>query len=370
MIVADIEKIVETWAPKRIAWERDNPGLQFGDPSKKVSSILLALDATKEVALEAIRLRVDLVLTHHPLFFRPLSSLTYESATGRVALPLIEKKIALYSAHTNLDFTRGGVSWTLAEHLGLQSPSFLTAIEPQSAKVVVFVPSSHTEAVLRAMSDAGAGIIGNYSECSFVTEGSGTFLGNEEANPSVGKKGRREWIPEQKLEMVVPRSSIRAVVDAMLAVHPYEEPAYDVYPMLNPESAFGMGVIGSLKESLSVSAFLTHVKRTLGAQGLRYVKGKSRSIRTVAVCGGGGADLAREALRRGADAYVTADVKYHAFQELTGSLLLVDAGHWETERLVLEELRKRLLAAADERKSKISVHLSKVSQNPIQYFYS
>jgi len=363
MTIKEIEQIVEAWAPTWTAWERDNVGLQIGDRTRKISKVLVALDVTEQVVLEARSAKVDLIVSHHPLLFRPQSSVTSASAVGRMLLKLAESKIAVYSAHTNLDFTRHGVSFALAGALGLRNIGFLSPLKGTLAKVVVFVPAPYADRVADAMSSAGAGVIGDYGACSFRTEGTGTFRGSARTKPFVGKAGNLERVDEVRLEMVAPRARTQAVVAAMKRAHPYEEAAYDLYHLDNEDPNYGMGAVGSLSAAQSLKSFLKRTKRVLHAEALRYSGDLRKQVKRVAVCGGSGSDLLSSAADAGADVFVTADVRYHAFHE-AGNIALVDAGHWETEQLILEPLAVRLRQAATKMKKRLDVSVTKYSTNP------
>lgn len=366
MTVKDIEDIMEQWAPRWIAWERDNVGLQVGDRSAPVRRILLCLDVTEEVVAEAVSLKADLVISHHPLLFRPATSVTSSDAVGRLILKLARNGIAVYSAHTNLDFTQDGVSVTLARTLGLHNIRFLTPLRGFHAKIAVFVPAQSVQAVLDAMAAAGAGIIGDYSHCSFQINGQGTFLGSEKSQPTVGTKGKLESVAEVRLEMILPRTKVAAVTDAMKSAHPYEEVAYDVYPLDNESVEFGMGAVGELKAAVPLRTFLNHIRKALNAEGLRVSGNPTKRVKTVAVCGGSGSDLIHQAIRAKADAYVTADIRYHAFHD-AGDIALIDAGHWETEVPVLSAIRSRLTEAFDRRRKQIQVSITKHKTSPIHF---
>ncbi|HEY6950903.1 MAG TPA: Nif3-like dinuclear metal center hexameric protein [Bacteroidota bacterium] len=366
MTVEEIGHIIEDWAPKWTAWEKDNVGLQVGHRTRRVSRILIALDLTKEVVNEAIKKQVDLIITHHPPLFRPLSSLTDSDQTGKLILALAEHSIAVYSAHTNLDFTRNGVSFTLAQILGLQKIRFLSPLAGTLSKIVVFVPSTHVEMIAQEMSAAGAGVIGQYDACSFRIEGTGTFRGNSESKPFLGRKTEFERVREVRLEMVAPTASVDEVVEGIRKVHPYEEVAYDVYPLKTPSTNFGMGAIGVLKREVTLESFLRGCKRSLSAQSLRFTGRLREKIRTVAVCGGSGSDLLGAALSAHADVFVTADVRYHTFHSAQGRIALVDAGHWETEHSILQPLQNRLKEAVQRSTQRVSVMMTQLSTNPVR----
>jgi len=239
MTVKDIHKILARWAPKDIAWERDNVGLQVGDMDAEVTGILVALDCTERVVREAKKRNANLIVTHHPLLFRPPKSITPGDSVGRCIRALVADNVALYSAHTNLDFTRGGVSFALAGALGLREVDFLHKPYRVQKKIVTFVPEEHVAKVRDAMAEAGAGVIGNYDHCSFGTIGAGSFRGNDAATPVKGERGRLEQISEVRLEMLVNQWDVSNVVRAMHAAHPYEEVAYDVYALENESKEYG-----------------------------------------------------------------------------------------------------------------------------------
>ena len=364
MTIADIITMMETWAPPWTAWDRDNVGLQVGDASRPVRRIGVTLDITHEVIDEAIRRKTDLLISHHPLFFRMPRSITATDRIGALALRLIEHHIALYSSHTNLDSTAGGVNSRLAEALGLANVRFLAPLEGVVVKLAVFVPTGHADSIHRAMSDSGAGIVGRYSACTFNTPGIGTFKGGHGTNPAIGTAGRLETAEEIRVETVVPRAILERVIAAIRKVHPYEEMAYDVYPVSNPDPTYGLGAIGTLARPLALTSFLQRVKRATGARHLR-VSGTPSRVRTVAVCGGSGADLIGRARAAGADVFVTADVKYHAHQESSQRFAIVDAGHWETEHLVLPAIAHRVRETLKRRRVNGHVYITRVNTNPM-----
>jgi dinuclear metal center YbgI/SA1388 family protein len=337
-----IIKIIEDWAPKAIAWEKDNVGLQVGSLRREVKNILLCLDVDEKVVSEANRKNCNLIISHHPLLFRSLKKLDVANdKKSRIIEKLIKTDITLYSAHTNLDFTKNGVSFQLAKKLNLSNQKFLINLSSNQSKLVVFVPLAYADKVANAMHNAGAGIIGEYSNCSFRTLGTGVFRGLEKSNPRFGVKGKIENVEEVKLEVLVNSFDLKRIVAEMKKVHPYEEVAYDVYPIANENINYGMGVIGEMEKELSEKEFLVHVSRSLKIKNLRFTRGTKSKIKKVAVCGGSGSDLLEAAIRNNADAFVTADIKYHTFQDAENEILLIDAGHFETEIPVLDELKKQ-----------------------------
>lgn len=365
--VRDILHFFDRWAPREIAWEGDNTGLQIGDPGERVRGILLALDATEAVAQEAVRRKANLLVTHHPLLFHPLRSVTPENATGRTVRFLLRSGLNVYSAHTNLDFTRGGTSFALGDRLDLRGMTFLSFPYRLAAKVVTFAPAESVEAIAAAMAAAGAGQIGNYEHCSFRTEGTGTFRGNLHADPAVGRRNRRERVQEVRLEMVTQRRQLPGVLEALKRAHPYEEPAYDVHLLDNPSRDHGMGVVGELDRPVPLSRFLGSLKRRLGCRHLRWSGNPAAPVRRIAVCGGAGADLLEDAVRSGAEVFVTADLRYHAFHDATGRIALVDAGHHETEFAVIGGIAARLREFLRGERSSLPVMTARTSTNPVRF---
>ncbi|MGD8306408.1 MAG: Nif3-like dinuclear metal center hexameric protein, partial [Ignavibacteria bacterium] len=356
------------WAPKEIAWEKDNVGLQVGSGSRQIKNIMLCLELTEGVVKEAVKKNCSFIITHHPLLFRPLNKInTEKDKISKLVSTLIKKDITLYSAHTNLDFTKDGVSHILAKKLQLDNIKFLEKISDKKYKLVVFVPENSVKMVSRAIHNAGGGIIGNYTRCSFRLKGTGTFKGTDESKPAIGVKDNLEYVDEIRLEVLVDNWKVKSVVNAMIKAHPYEEVAYDIYPLKNETVNYGMGAIGILEKPLKRNAFLTHVCKSLKTKNLRFTNSTNRSIRKVAVCGGSCSDMLNSVIASGADAFVTADIKYHTFQDAEDNILLIDAGHYETEVHVLEELNKRLKSFT-RNKSDIKVFKYGGSTNPVNFY--
>jgi dinuclear metal center YbgI/SA1388 family protein len=364
----EIIKYLEEWAPKGIAWDKDNVGLQVGDPEIKIKNVLLSLDLKEEVIEGALKENCNLIITHHPILYHPIKNLDYsKNRIARLIEKLIKNNITLYSAHTNLDFTKHGVSYQLAQRLSLKNIRFLKNLSDNQIKLAVFVPVSHINKVAEAIHQSGGGIIGEYSHCSFRTPGTGTFKGSDESNPSIGTKGVVEFVEEVKLEVLVNKWNLNQVINAMKKAHPYEEAAYDIYPLQNDNVNYGMGAVGELEASIDIKEFLNFISSKLSTSTLRYSKGNKKKIKSVAVCGGSGGELLDEAIKQNADAFVTADLKYHTFQDAEGKILLVDAGHFETEVPVLDEIKNRLESLINSNK-KIKVLKYKGSTNPIVFY--
>jgi dinuclear metal center YbgI/SA1388 family protein len=364
----EIIKYLEEWAPKGIAWDKDNVGLQVGDPEIKIKNILLSLDLKEEVIENAIKENCNLIITHHPLLFYPLKNLDYsKNIIARMIEKLIKNNITLYSAHTNLDFTKHGVSYQLAKRLLLKNIRFLKNLSENQIKLAVFIPESHVSKVAEAIYQSGGGIIGEYSHCSFRSTGTGTFKGSIESNPAIGKSGVAEFVEEVKLEVLVNRWKLNQVLNAMKKAHPYEEVAYDIYSLKNENANYGIGAIGELSDSMVTNDFLGFVSSKLKTSTLRYTNSKKKKIKTVAVCGGSCGELVDEAIKQNADAFVTADLKYHTFQDAGSKILLIDAGHYETEAPILDEIKKRLESLRNENR-KIKILKFKGSTNPIIFY--
>ncbi len=366
MLLEEIIKYIENWAPAGIAWEKDNVGLQVGSQRNQIKNILLCLEVNSRVVEDAIKKKCNLIISHHPLIFTPIKSLNTSKDNSEIIKTLIKNDINLFSVHTNLDFTKDGVSFQLAKQLKLQKLRFLKNLSSNQYKVVVFVPKDYVEKVASEMHSAGGGIIGDYSNCSFRLEGRGTFQGSESSNPFLGRKGNLEYVDEIRLEMVVDTFNLPTVLKAMRESHPYEEVAYDVYKLYNDNPNYGVGAIGILNDELNKKDFLSFVSKQLNIKNFRYAESKRNKIKTVAVCGGSGSDLTDEAIKQNADAFITADVKYHKFQEAEGKILLIDAGHYETEIFILNEIQKRLQNFLENKK--IQVYKFKGSTNPIIFY--
>ncbi len=349
--VGRIAEFMEELAPLHWAESWDNVGLQVGAPDRPADRILVALELTGSVAEEALATGANLVVVHHPAIFRPLKALRFDSAPGRRLEKLIQAGISLYAAHTNLDQSKGATNDTLAAAAGLTEFEVIQKVgEERFVKLVVFVPKGHEEAVRGALAAAGAGHIGNYSHCTFQTPGTGTFLPLEGTRPFQGEQGRLEYADEIRLETIMPENRVQAAVRAMIAAHPYEEVAYDLYPLANPGPVRGHGRIGSLAEPVSLGTLAGRLKQTLGLEGLRLVGDPARLIRRLAVGAGAGSPLIELAARRGAEVLITGDIGYHNAQDAIDlGLAVVDVGHYYSERNVVQPvaayLRQKLAEA-------------------------
>jgi dinuclear metal center YbgI/SA1388 family protein len=363
LTVQEFQNQFESITPPDVAWKGDNVGLQIGRPTDTINKVLVALDVTLDVVHEAVRNKINFIVTHHPLLFHPVKNITPDTRAGNLALFIAEKKINLYAAHTNLDSVQWGVNFCLAETLGLKNVKILSPITESLKKIVVFVPKTHIDQVANAMYDAGAGMFTKYDHCSFRGDGIGTFRGMNTAQPFLGTVGILETASEIRLEMLCESWKVKKVLAAMIHAHPYEEVAYDIYPLTNRNTEYGLGAIGELSNALDEKSFLNRVKRTLKVKMLRYTTGK-RSIKKVAVCGGSGSEFIIDAIRQNADAMITADVKYHTFQDCEEKILLIDAGHFETEQIVLPALVKEIKRITGTTK----VYKTKYLTNQVRYY--
>lgn len=336
MIVRDVIDCLTEVAPLSLQESYDNAGIQVGDEGAEVHKILVALDVTEAVVDEAISKSCDLIVSHHPLIFKGLKRITTKSFIERIVTKALKNDIAIVSMHTNLDNSYLGISRGLAEHLGLKSLQVLHPAEGKLLKLVVYCPDAAADAVRKALFESGAGNIGNYDSCSFNSGGEGTFRAHEGCHPFVGQIGSVHVENELRIETVLPDYALDAAVAAMKKVHPYEEVAYDVFRLENDFDKAGSGMIGDLDNPMTEEAFLSHVSDAIGATVLRHSRLTGRMIRRVALCGGSGFFLLPDARRAHADAFLTADVKYHDFFEPDGGLLLIDGGHFETEQFAKE----------------------------------
>ena len=360
----EISGYLEGLAPLSLQESYDNSGLQVGDPGMDVSGILVALDASEEVLLEAEKLGFNLVLTHHPVIFGGLKSLTGRRGPERIVKLAIQKEIAIYSCHTNFDAVTGGVNSALSNRLGLVDQQILDPVSGTLKKLVVYVPHAQLEQVRQAIFDAGAGNIGAYDSCSFNMEGHGSFRGGEGTQPFAGEAGVFHQEPETRLETIVPSTNASKVVRAMIAAHPYEEVAYDIYPLENRDLSKGMGMIGRLEYPMEEEVFLGFLKDRFRAPVVRHSALRGKTVKKVAVCGGSGSFLLGKAKARGADVFVTGDMKYHQFFEAEGKIVVMDIGHFESEQFTRELFYDLLM----KKFPKFAVRLSEKEQNPIKYF--
>lgn len=364
ILIRDVLNVFEETAPLPFKESYDNSGLIVGDPGASVSKVLLCVDVNEAVVEEAQNKGCELIVSHHPIIFKGLKKLVPSTYVERTVMAALRNNIAIMAMHTNLDNSFVGVNQILANKLGLNNLRILEAKQEILSKVVVFVPHSHQQVVREAMFEAGGGHIGAYDNCSFNVAGKGTFRAGEGTNPFLGEKGVLHEEDEIRVELVVPTYNVQRVVKAMLASHPYEEVAYDVIPLANAWDGAGAGMIGNLESPVDERDFLKMVAETCGIPVLRHSPLIGKKISRVAVCGGSGSFLLGAAKRAGVDAFVTADVKYHDFHDAAQQLLMVDAGHYETEQFT-----KELMAGILTKKfPNFAVLFSEVNTNAVGYY--
>ncbi|MFO7982208.1 MAG: Nif3-like dinuclear metal center hexameric protein [Desulfuromonadales bacterium] len=366
--IQDLLGVVNGLFPPSLAEEWDNVGLQVGDPSAELTRVLVCLDVTPEVLKAAAETGAEAVVSHHPLVFRPLQNLTPRDETGQLLMQAVRDDVAVISAHTNLDRAAGGLNDWLAARLGVTSCEPL-AMGPAGdlLKLSVFVPCGYEGPVSEAIFAAGAGSIGDYDCCSFRTTGTGTFRPGEHSNPFIGESGQIESAREVRLETILPRERLGRVLDRMTRAHPYEEVAYDLVSLLNQRTDIGLGRIGRLQNKTTLGEFAATVREALGAQSMRVVGNDDKGISKVALCGGSGSSLLTEAVRRGADVLLTGDIKYHEARAAQGrGIGLIDAGHFATEHLMVEEAVRVFSEEAARRKIDIEFHTYHGEEDPFR----
>lgn len=363
MLLQSIIQHLESFAPLQFQESYDNSGLIVGDKTREVTSALVTLDVTEEVVGEAIANKCDLIISHHPLIFKGIKSITGSNAVEKCLIMAIQNNIAIYAAHTNLDSVNGGVNSRICEKTGLKNCRILSPVKNQLIKLVTFVPASHMETVRSALFSAGSGVIGNYDQCSFSVSGHGTFRGNEVSNPFVGTKGEMHLESEIRLETIVPRHLVPGVIAALKSSHPYEEVAYDLLPLENSYDMVGIGMIGELTEPAGAAEILNRIKEVFGCQVIRHTALPEKKINRIAVCGGSGSFLISRAISEKAELFISADFKYHDFFEAEKKIVLADIGHYESEQFTKEVLKEIVL----KKFPTFALRLSEVKTNPVLY---
>ncbi|MBN1291611.1 MAG: Nif3-like dinuclear metal center hexameric protein, partial [Candidatus Latescibacteria bacterium] len=325
--VRDVIEVMESWAPSSLAESWDNTGLITGNPNSEVNHVIVTLDVTDKTLTLAEEHQASMVISHHPPIFKPLYNLSDNNTTVRLIKRAVKHDIVLFTAHTNLDQAQGGVSWAMAELLGLHSVSFLTHGNSQLVKFITFIPHEYTEKLLEATGSAGSGVIGEYSFCSFTSQGTGRYKTSDKANPYKGVAGKLSTTPEDRVEMIVPQPYVSQVIAAARKVHPYEEMAYDIIPLSNRQNYFGYGVVGDLKKPLTHTEFQKKVAQVFFKETLTVSVWDDRLIKRVALMGGCGSKFIENAIEAGADAFVTGELGYHDFLTYSDTILLIDASH-------------------------------------------
>lgn len=364
-IIKEILSSIEEFAPLSIQESWDNCGLAIGNPMLEARAALVTVDVTEAVLDEAIKLGCNLIIAHHPPIFGGIKRLTGSTDIERALIKAIKNDIAIYASHTATDSAMHGTSWTMAGKLHLNNIQALELQKNSLKKLAVMVPQSHADIVRETLAKEGAGNIGKYDSCSFNVNGTGTFRANDEAKPFVGTKGELHFEPEVKIETIVPSYMVNKIVKAMLSVHPYEEVAYDIFPVDNKNPQIGLGVVGDLEEAVPTDVFLQKVKTTFNCQVIRHTKITTDKISKVALCGGSGSSLLPLAISAKADIFITGDFKYHQFFEAEGQIIVADIGHYESEQFTKE----LFLEIVIKNFPKFAIHLSEVETNPINYLF-
>jgi dinuclear metal center YbgI/SA1388 family protein len=363
MQLKQITQFIESIAPLAFQESYDNAGLIIGHPEDEISGILITLDITEEILEEAIRKNLNLIIAHHPIIFGGIKKLNGKNYIERCVAKAIKNDIAIYASHTNLDSVFGGVNSKICEKLNLRNCHILAPAPNFLKKLVTFVPTADAENVRKALFDAGAGHIGNYDSCSFNSIGTGSFRGNEQTNPYVGEKNQLHVEEETRIETIFPKHIQSKVIQALLKAHPYEEVAYDIYPLDNTYPQSGIGMIGELETPVDEVDFLMLLKNNFNCSVVKHTQLLGKPITKVAVCGGSGSTYLSMAIAKKADIFISGDFKYHQFFDAEQQLIIADIGHYESEQFTKEVFYELLT----KKFPKFAVHLSEINTNPVNY---
>jgi dinuclear metal center YbgI/SA1388 family protein len=364
MNIRELISAFDDYASFSLQESYDNSGIQIGEPEMEVRRGLICLDVTEEILNEAIEKQCDVIISHHPLIFSGIKQLCGNTYVERIVVKAIRCNMAIISVHTNLDFVFNGVNHKIAQKLGLLDLQILAQRKGNFRKLVTFCPEAQSPQVREAIFKAGAGHIGEYDCCSFNIKGTGTFRAGDKANPFVGDKGAIHSENEVRIEAILPAYLVGKVVGAMVDAHPYEEVAYDIYPIENGFANIGMGMVGRLSDSIPEKQFLQLLRDTFQIRSIRHSGFTGKEISIVALSGGSGSSLLPNAIASGADAFITADIKYHDFFNVTNKLLLADVGHYESEQFTKELLHEILT----KKFTNFALLISDLNTNPVRYF--
>jgi len=363
MLVKEIITIIEAFAPLAFQESYDNSGLIVGQENDEVTGVLISLDCVEEILEEAIAKNCNMIISHHPIVFSGLKKFNGNNYIERTIIKAIKNNIAIYAVHTNIDNVKNGVSFKIAEKIGLKNCSILQPKDNLLSKIVTYCPKESADKVRAAMFNAGAGSIGDYSECSFNVDGVGTFKGDENTNPVVGKVGELHLENESKIETVVPSHLVNHVVTSLKLAHPYEEVAYDVFNLQNRYANVGSGVVGELIIEEEELSFLKRLKKDLKTDCVRHTKLLDKKVKKVAICGGSGSFLLNNAIAAQADVFITGDFKYHQFFDSENKIIIADVGHYESEQYTSELIYEIL----NEKFPNFAVSLTENNTNPVNY---
>lgn len=364
MLLQTLITEIERFAPLDYQESYDNCGLLVGNKQQEITGALLCLDCIEATIDEALRKQCNLIIAHHPIIFGGLKKLNGSNYVERTIIKAIQHNIAIYACHTNLDNVKLGVNKKIADKLGLINQQILAPKKSLLKKLVTFVPPSHIEIVRQDLFDAGAGNIGNYSKCSFVNEGVGSFKPNELSNPFSGKKGELSLENETRLEVIFEQAYMQQVIAALRKNHPYEEIAYDVYQLENQYQNIGSGMTGELEKPMAENLFLEHLKQVFGLKTLKYTSFLNKPIQKVALCGGSGSFLLKNAINSKSDVYISSDFKYHEFFDAENQILITDIGHYETEQFTPEIFYEII----SKKFPTFATCLTETNTNPVNYF--
>lgn len=364
MTVKELCQLIEAEAPLSYQEQYDNSGLQIGDEGIEITGILITIDVTEEIIQEAIEKECNFILAHHPLIFGGIKKLTGHNMVQRCVAKAIQKNIAIYACHTNLDKMKHGVSARMAQKLKLQNCRILSEEKNRLLKLITFVPEQYAESVRQALFAAGAGNIGAYNNCSFNSTGEGTFRATAGSSPFLGEIGKTHIEKETRIEVILKKEIKNQVISALLQSHPYEEPAFDIYELQNEYKGAGLGIIGELEiPEEDELLFLKKVKTVFETSCIRHTELRNKSIRKVALCGGSGSEFLGEAIRQKADIFISADFKYHQFFEAEKKIIIADIGHFESEQFTKEIFFEIL----SKKTPTFAIHFSDYKTNPINY---
>lgn len=360
---AEIFEILESVAPLAYQEEYDNAGIITGTYNAECTGALITLDVTDAIIDEAIDINANLIIAHHPLIFHGLKKIIPGNAVSDPLIKAIKNDITIYAIHTNLDNVMGGVNSKLCDVLGILNTEILAPGNGKLSKLVTFVPEAQAEVVRVALFNAGAGNIGNYDNCSFNSVGEGTFRAGENTNPYIGMKGHLHTEKETRIETLFPSHLTEKIVNALVFAHPYQEVAYDLFSLENRHPAVGSGIIGELEKEITAEEFFNTIKDKLNLPCIKYTGDIKKKVKKVALCGGAGSFLMRNASRANADIFITGDIKYHEYFDAKNQMIVADIGHYESEQYTKELLFEVL----KEKIPTFALSISKINTNPIKY---
>ena len=364
MLLKNIIKELEKFAPLSYQESYDNCGLLTGNKNQTITGAILCLDCTEEVLEEAIRKKCNLIIAHHPIIFSGLKKLNGNNYIERTIIKAIQNNIAIYACHTNLDNVKLGVNKKIADKLGLINTQILAPKKSLLKKIVTFVPASHLENVRENLFNSGAGNVGNYDKCSFVLEGVGSFRGNENSNPFIGEKNKLSLEKESRLELIFEAIHETQIIAALKQNHPYEEVAFDIYQLENTYQNIGSGMIGELEVPISENEFFENLKAVFNIKLIKHTRLLNKSIKKVSLCGGSGSFLLKNAINSKSDIYISSDFKYHEFFDAENQILIADIGHYESEQFTPEIFYEII----SNKFPTFASYLTETNTNPVNYF--